>query len=87
MKGGVTKKKMMLNDEIQRKLDDYAEAYDAIKSRIGIDAVASVILQEMAKDARMAEIKTERRNGAEEPATDRQMAFLKKNSMKYWGNI
>ena len=67
-----------MNPNIQEKLDGYVELFQQIKSKTGDDILARVMLQEIAKDKRMAQIREERemRNG--EPATTRQLQFMKK---------
>ena len=68
----------MLKEETQSKLDMYVEAYDRIKQRIGDERVSSVILQELAKDIRIARPKSDGFADNPVPATDKQLAFLRR---------
>ena len=51
---------------------------DDIKARVSDERTAVVILQEVNKDVRMAQIREEREIAADEPATEKQKGFLKK---------
>jgi hypothetical protein len=71
----------MINQEVQTRLDDYVRVLEEIKKRVANEQTASIILQEIAKDVRMAQIQAERFVGraanASEPATEKQIAYLK----------
>ena len=45
------------------------------------EAVAIAVMQEVGKDRRMQEMKAERRNNNNEPATAKQIGYLKKLGM------
>lgn len=67
----------MMKEEMQGKLDFYLEAFQAAKQRVNSDQVASVIVQELAKDARMAQQRAHE-SGQSESATSKQVEYLKK---------
>ena len=63
---------------VQARLDVYMEAFEQIREKVGDDHIAAVLLQEIAKDNRMEQMRTER-NGqptSNLPATDKQLAYL-----------
>jgi hypothetical protein len=61
----------------------YISAFNGIKEEVGDERVATAILQEVAKDRRMDEIRSEQeaRNG--EPATAKQVALMKKLNVSF----
>ena len=61
----------------QARLDSYLELLSEIKAKVGDEATAARILTELAKDERMEQIREERANRAE-PATTKQLQFMKK---------
>lgn len=67
----------MLPKDAQAKLDLYIQAYEEVKRRVGSDAVATVVLQEIAKDLRRSE-NPPRGMDIEHPATPKQLQFLKR---------
>ena len=74
-----------MEDETQSKLEGYIETFEAARKRVGDEHVASVIVQEIAKDARSMQIRAERQgnreiptsNGGGDQATVKQIALLK----------
>ena len=62
---------------MQAKLDEYLELLDEVKGKVQDDVTAGRILSEIAKDVRMEQIREERQNHAE-PATEKQLRFMKK---------
>ena len=76
-----------MNPNIQAKLEAYLELFQEIKSRVGDEILARAILSEVSKDRRMEQIREERemRNG--EPATTRQLQFMKELGIKIRAGI
>ena len=68
----------MKTETIQQRVDEYLKLYDDIKDRTGDERIALSILQEVNKDIRMAQIREERENGNDKPATEKQLNYLKK---------
>jgi len=75
-----------MNDkEMQTKLTGYVQAFEQVRQRVGDDQVAMAIVSEIAKDTRAANIRAERQanrasdpdGDANEPATVRQISYLK----------
>ncbi len=62
---------------IQAKLESYLALLGQIKARVGDEGTAARILSELAKDVRMEQIREEREVHPE-PATTRQLQFMKK---------
>jgi hypothetical protein len=73
----LAKANKMKQNNIMERVDEYLELYGEIKQRVDDDITARAILTEVSKDRRMDEIRKEQeaRNG--EPATAKQLAFLK----------
>ncbi len=71
-----------MNQSIAAKVEKYLEIFEEVRNKVGDDRVALTILQETAKDKRMDEMREEReaRNG--EPATARQLQYLKTLKVK-----
>jgi hypothetical protein len=67
-----------MNQNIQAKLENYFELFQEIKQKTGDDGIALRLLQEVSKDRRMEEIREEREMKNSEPATTRQLKFMKK---------
>lgn len=81
-----------MDTETQRKLDDYVALYDAISEKMGNDAVAVAIMQELCKDRRSGEIRVERAGksgeaNTNEPATEKQKKFMKKLNIAFPANV
>jgi hypothetical protein len=66
-----------MDQSIQGKLDKYLELFQELRQKTGDDAVALRLLQEVSKDRRMEEIREEREIKNSEPATARQLKFMK----------
>ncbi len=66
-----------MENEIKQRVGDYLELFNEIKERVEDEITARAIMFEVSKDRRMEEIREEQeaRNG--EPATAKQLAFLK----------
>jgi len=67
-----------MNQNIQAKLDKYLDLFEELKQKTGDEKTALSLLQEVSKDRRMEEIREERENKNSEPATTRQLMFMKK---------
>ena len=66
-----------MEENIQEKLGYYLELLGKIKESVQDESTAVRILGEVAKDARMQQIRQERQGHSVEPATQKQRAFLK----------
>jgi len=66
-----------MNQNMMANVEKYLELFQEIRNKVGDDVVARTVMQEVAKDRRMEEIREERelRNG--EPATAKQLQYLK----------
>jgi hypothetical protein len=62
---------------IMAKVDKYIGLFEEVKNKVGDERIAMSIIQEVDKDRRMDEMREEReaRNG--EPATRRQLEYMK----------
>ena len=69
----------MDDEKMMGKVEKYLALYKEIKSKTGDDRIAETILTEVAKDTRMDIMKEEReqRNGNGQPATEKQLAYLR----------
>ncbi|MCL4216535.1 MAG: DUF3072 domain-containing protein [Candidatus Hydrogenedentes bacterium] len=81
---------------LHERVKEYLELFQAIRQRTGDDRAAVAILQEVNKDIRMEQIREERANGfdvghgwngGDEPATDRQLSYLKNLGVQVNGNL
>lgn len=63
-----------------KKIEGYLALFNEIEKRTGDDAVALAILEQIGKDTRMAALQARERangsEGADVPATSKQLAFL-----------
>lgn len=73
--------------QIQKSLQEYLELLAVIKEKIGNENTAVALLAEVSKDRRMVEIRQERDNPVREPATEKQLSFMKKLGMKCPKNL
>ncbi len=71
--------------ETQNGIDRYVNLYGEIRKRVQDSAVCAAIIQQVGKDARMEQMhmwrlngKTNGVNNGDEPATEKQIAFLKR---------
>jgi len=81
-----------METDTQQRVNDYLALFDGISEKVNSDAVAIAILQEVSKDGRSGEIRTERaaKNGeanANEPATEKQKKFMKKLNIAFPANV
>lgn len=81
-----------METDTQQRVNDYLALFDGISEKVNSDAVAIAILQEVSKDRRSGEIRTERaaKNGeanANEPATEKQKKFMKKLNIAFPANV
>ncbi|MFC1783454.1 hypothetical protein ACFL02_07695 [Planctomycetota bacterium] len=67
-----------MNQSIQAKSENYLELFEEMKKKTGDERIAMSLLQEVSKDRRMEEIREEREMKNGEPATTRQLQFMKK---------
>ena len=67
----------MMKEEMQSKLDFYLEVFQEVKQRVNNDQVATAIVQELAKDARMVQQRNQDA-GQTDSATSMQIEYLKK---------
>lgn len=68
----------MVTYEIQGKLSFYVDAFEEAKRQVGDAHVAAVLVQELAKDARMNQIQKDRQSFNEGAATNKQIEYLRK---------
>ena len=71
-----------MDKNTQARVDKYLELLEELKQRAGDDKTALALLQELSKDRRMDEIREEREAKNGEPATARQLKFLKSLGVK-----
>ena len=64
--------------EIQDRLDTYLKLLEAIEERTHDRQIAIAMLAEVAKDMRMEQVRQERSPNGDGPATDSQIAYLKR---------
>jgi hypothetical protein len=67
-----------MNQNIQAKLDKYLDLFEELKQKTNDERTALTLLQEVSKDRRMEEIREEREVKNSEPATTKQLNFMKK---------
>ena len=72
-----------MENNMNERVEDYLKLFNDIKQNVGDDITARAIMSEVSKDRRMAEIRTEQeaRNG--EPATAKQLAYLKRLKVSF----
>ena len=66
-----------MKTNIQTKVDNYLEILNEIKAKVSDEGSAVRILSEVAKDVRMEQIREERESMNGEPATTKQLQYLK----------
>ena len=68
------------------KAEEYIELFESIQQKLpeakDKEGIALAIMQELAKDRRMEEIKANGNGNGDKPATPKQMAYLKKLGIK-----
>jgi len=69
--------------DMQSKLSEYMKLLEQIKQKTEDERTAVVLLQEVSKDRRSAEIREERGVEQNQPATDKQKNFMKKLGIKF----
>ena len=72
---------------MQRQVETILELFDAIRQKVSDQPTAAVLLQEICKDKRSAEIRQEREGRDDNSATDRQKRFMKELGIKFPKNI
>ncbi|MCH8823258.1 MAG: hypothetical protein IH984_07080 [Planctomycetes bacterium] len=72
----------MNGKDIQMKVDFYADAFEKAQARVGDTELASLIVRQIGKDLRTAQIQNASGNSAngkgDVPATPKQLAYLKR---------
>ena len=68
--------------DIQAKVETYLDLLAEIKEKVGDEQTAARLLTEVAKDVRMDQIREERENHAQ-PASTKQLQFLKKLGVQH----
>ena len=70
-----------MEPKTQSTLEAYASQFHALKERVGDASAATAVLQEVARDRRAEQIRAEKQAGRAEqngePATQKQLEFLK----------
>lgn len=67
-----------MDQSIQGKLDKYLDLFEEVKKKTKDERVALTLLQEVSKDRRMEEIREEKEAKNSEPATTKQLNFMRK---------
>ena len=67
-----------MEPNMQAKLDKYLELFEEVKQKTDDEILARTLMQEIAKDRRMEQIREEREMKNGEPATTKQLQFMKK---------
>jgi len=67
-----------MDQNIQAKLDKYLDLFEELKQKTNDERTALTLLQEVSKDRRMEEMREEREAKNGEPATTKQMNYMKK---------
>ena len=76
-----------METDTQQRVNGYLALFDMISEKADSDAVAIAILQEISKDRRSGEIRTERAAQSTEPATEKQRQFMKKLNIRFPANV
>ena len=66
-----------MENETNAKLERYLSTFEQLKKKTGDEHTALSILQEIAKDNRMQQVRAERQAGENEAATKKQLEYLK----------
>lgn len=72
-----------METDTRQRVDAYIALFDGISEKVNSDAVAIAILQEVSKDRRSGEIRTERATQGTGPATEKQKQFMKKLNIRF----
>ena len=72
-----------MDTETQQRISGYLALFSAISEKIGNDAVAVAILQEVSKDRRSQQIQGERSEKDNRPATGKQKGYLRKLGLEF----
>lgn len=72
-----------MDENIQTKLDNYLELFEELKQKTGDERAALTLLQEVAKDRRMEEIRQEKEGRNNQPATEKQKRFMDDLGIQY----
>lgn len=69
-----------MDEDIKEKVDGYLWLFEQIKEKSGSETVALTLLQELAKDRRMEEMREANNN---QPATEKQKKFMDDLGINY----
>jgi len=86
MKGGESN----MDTATYARVEEYLEVYERIKQVIQSDEVGAAIIEQIGKDTRCAWLMNGRSNGngnGDEPATEKQLGFLKKLKVELPANL
>jgi hypothetical protein len=67
-----------MENALQPKIDNYLDLLDKIKAKVQDERTAVSLLSEICKDNRMEQMRKEREQQASEPASRKQIQYLKK---------
>jgi hypothetical protein len=66
-----------MENNMNERVEDYVKLINELRERVGDDITARVILSEISRDRRTDEIRSEQEAKNGQPATEKQVAFLK----------
>jgi hypothetical protein len=72
---------------IQARVDNYIDLFDAISEKTQEDATAIAILQEMSKDRRARQIRSEKEGRNGDAATGKQKRLMQQLGLDFPGDI
>lgn len=79
MKGGIEE----MDKNTKQRLEGYLELLKEIALKTSNEQTAVALLHEISKDRRVEQMKQERENKADEPATDKQKVFMNNLGIEY----
>lgn len=71
-----------MDDKLSARIEEYMDLLKVLTEKTRSELVAINLLQEIAKDRRMDEMRQDREKTIDEPATERQKKFMKKLGIK-----
>jgi hypothetical protein len=66
-----------MENKIEERTAAYLSLFEQLRRKVSDERLAGILLQEIAKDLRMDRIEAKNGNGSENPATEKQIAYLK----------
>lgn len=72
-----------MDENTREKVDGYLELFQEIKEKAGSETVAFSLLQEVAKDRRMEEMREQKEAKNNQPATKKQKKFMDDLGIQY----